>query len=49
MDIPAGLTHRPLQLDDAQAVFEVMAAQELADIGEVAIEEADIVGDWSMP
>ena len=49
MDIPAGLTSRPLQLDDAHAVFEVMAASELADIGEVAIEEADIVGDWSMP
>ena len=26
-----------------------MAAQELADIGEVVIEEADIVGDWSRP
>ncbi len=49
VDIPADLTHRPLQLDDAKAVFEVMAASELADIGEVAIEEADIVGDWRMP
>ena len=26
-----------------------MAAQELDDIGEVAIEEADIVGDWARP
>jgi len=26
-----------------------MAAQELEDIGEVAIEEADIVGDWARP
>jgi GNAT superfamily N-acetyltransferase len=49
VDIPAGLTQRPLQLDDARAVFEVMAAQELEDIGEVAIEEADIVGDWARP
>jgi len=49
VDIPPGLTHRPLQLTDARAVFEVMAAQELEDIGEVAIEEADIVGDWGRP
>ena len=28
VDIPAGLSTRPLQLDDARAVFEVMAAQE---------------------
>ena len=49
VDVPAGLSTRPLQLDDARAVFEVMAAQELEDIGEVAIEEADIVGDWARP
>ena len=47
MDLPAGLTSRPLQQNDARAVFEVMAAQEAADLGEVLIEEADIVGDWS--
>jgi len=44
-----GLTTRPLVPTDARAVFEVMAAQEQADIGEVAIEEADIVGDWQRP
>jgi mycothiol synthase len=49
MDLPAGLTRRPLTLADARAVFEVQAAQELADLGEVAIEEADIVGDWARP
>jgi GNAT superfamily N-acetyltransferase len=49
VDLPAGLSQRPLQPDDARAVFEVMAAQELEDIGEVAIEEADIVGDWARP
>ncbi|UFN42859.1 GNAT family N-acetyltransferase [Nocardioides okcheonensis] len=47
--LPAGLTTRPLRLDDARAVYEVIAAQELADTGEVAIEEADIVGDWARP
>ena len=47
VDLPAGLSTRPLQRDDAHAVFEVMAAQEAVDLDEVMIEEADIVGDWS--
>src|SRR5688572_38825 len=49
MDLPDGLTTRPLTPVDARAVFEVMAAQELADIGMVEIEEADIVADWGRP
>lgn len=49
MELPDGLTHRPLLPSDAHAVFEVMAAQELQDVGEVVIEEADIVGDWQRP
>src|SRR6476469_76954 len=47
--LPDGLTTRPLEKSDSRSVFELMAAQELADIGEVAIEEADIVGDWAKP
>lgn len=49
MDIPEGLTSRPLRAGDARAVYELMAAQEKADIGTVEIEEADIVGDWGRP
>jgi mycothiol synthase len=49
LPLPPGLTSRPLDLEDARAVFDVMAAQELHDIGEVAVEEADIVGDWQRP
>jgi GNAT superfamily N-acetyltransferase len=49
LDLPEGLTSRPLAPSDARAVFEVMAAQELVDVGEVVIEEADIVGDWQRP
>lgn len=45
----AGLTSRPLGHGDSRAVFELMAAQELETIGEVAIEEADIVSDWQRP
>ena len=48
-DLPEGLTTRPLQKSDAHAVFVLMAAQELEDIGQVAIEEADIVSDWARP
>ena len=47
--LPDGLVARPLGLTDARAVAEVMAAQEQHDIGEVVIEEADIVSDWQQP
>ena len=47
--LPEGLTTRPLVKTDARAVFELMAAQELQDVGEVSIEEADIVSDWARP
>lgn len=49
VDLPAGITARPLVPADAAAVTAVIAAQELADVGEVAIEEADIVADWQRP
>ncbi len=49
MKLPAGLEQRPLQIRDAAAVAEVIAAQELHDVGEVAIEEADVVADWQRP
>jgi mycothiol synthase len=47
--LPDGLTTRPLEKTDARAVFELMAAQQLEDVGEVSIEEADIVSDWARP
>lgn len=47
--LPAGLTHRPLTLDDATAVFDVMAAEQVRTLGRVDIEEADIVADWARP
>jgi GNAT superfamily N-acetyltransferase len=49
VDLGDGLTERPLTAGDATAVFEVIAAQELADLGVVEIEEADIVGNWQRP
>jgi len=49
MDTRTELTERPLIPGDARAVYEVMAAQELDDLGMIEIEEADIVGDWARP
>lgn len=49
MQAPEGLTARPLTGDDAHAVFEVIAAQQLEDVGTVEIELADVVGDWGRP
>jgi mycothiol synthase len=43
--LPTGLTARPLIPADASAVTAVIAAQELADVGEVVIGEADIIAD----
>jgi len=49
LDLPEGYVERPLTASDAAAVTAVMAAQELHDVGEVVIEEADIVADWQRP
>ncbi|MPV90316.1 GNAT family N-acetyltransferase [Georgenia ruanii] len=49
MPLPAGLTQRPLALDDAAAVTAIMAAEELRDTGQVSIEEADLLADWQRP
>jgi GNAT superfamily N-acetyltransferase len=47
--VPEGLITRPLAESDATAVFDVMAEQQLNDLGRVEIEEADIVADWQRP
>lgn len=49
MLLPEGLSSRPLARSDARAVYEVTAAQELADLGEVLIDEAEIASDWQRP
>ena len=47
--LPKGYTQRPLTIDDAERIAAVMGAEELADTGEIAIEAADLVADWSEP
>lgn len=46
---PAGLTTRPLDPDDVEAVFGLLAAQEQANLGRVDVELADVVADWQRP
>jgi ribosomal protein S18 acetylase RimI-like enzyme len=36
-------------MEDARAVYELMAADQMDQLGMVEIEEADIVGDWGRP
>ena len=49
MDLPAGYTSRPVVMEESGVVTALVAAEELHDIGEVAIEEADYVSDWQKP
>jgi mycothiol synthase len=49
ISLPPGLTTRPLSPSDSRAVYELMAAQELADIGTVEIEEEDLIAEWQRP
>jgi len=49
LKLPDGYTQRSLVPGDAAAVTAAIAAQEVADVGEVVIEEADIVADWQRP
>jgi GNAT superfamily N-acetyltransferase len=47
--VPEGYTSRPVVMDDSAAVTALVAAEELHDLGEVLIEEADYVSDWQRP
>lgn len=46
---PPGTACRPLCRADLTATFEVYAAAERAATGRLAIEQADIEGDWARP
>ena len=47
--VPAGYTARPLSYADAQAVTDLIAACERADVGKVEIVIEDVEGDWARP
>lgn len=47
--LPPGYAARPIEMADAPTVTALVAAEELHDLGEVLIEEADYVADWQRP
>jgi GNAT superfamily N-acetyltransferase len=47
--LPAGLTSRPLTLDDAPAVLAAIAAEEVVDLGEAEMTLEDVLADWQRP
>jgi GNAT superfamily N-acetyltransferase len=49
LTLPQGYAIRPVTMADAPTVTALVAAEELHDIGEVLIEEADYVSDWQRP
>ena len=49
MELPAGLTTRPLRPEDARAVFELVVVSETHDAGEAAVDLEDIVSHWQRP
>jgi mycothiol synthase len=49
MDLPEGVSARPLVADDALTVYRVMVADQIAQLGTVVIELEDIVADWQRP
>lgn len=49
MDLPPELQTRPLTIEDAVPVANLMRASEVHDVGEALIDDEDIVGDWQRP
>jgi mycothiol synthase len=49
IDLPAGLTSRPLTLDDAAGVHAAIEAEELVDLGEAQMTLEDVLADWQRP
>jgi GNAT superfamily N-acetyltransferase len=49
MDLPGDLSVRPLRLGDEKALTVLITTEQLHDIGEQVIDEADIVSDWQRP
>jgi mycothiol synthase len=48
-DRPQTFVTRPLSWADLQPVFDLIAASELNDAGQVLVERSDIESDWSRP
>jgi hypothetical protein len=46
VNLPAGLISRPLTLDDAEAVTELITTEELHDVGAADVDVDDVVSAW---
>jgi GNAT superfamily N-acetyltransferase len=49
LDLPSGLTSRPLTLDDAPGVHAAIEAEELVDLGAAEMTLEDVIADWQRP
>jgi mycothiol synthase len=49
VNLPPGLAPRPLTMDDAQAVADLIAAEERHDVGAVDVTVEDVVAEWQRP
>ena len=49
LQLPSGLTQRPVTMAEAGAVAALATAQELHDVGVADSDEADILADWQRP
>ncbi|GAA2150070.1 GNAT family N-acetyltransferase [Nocardioides koreensis] len=49
LDLPAGLTARPLTMADGPGVHAAIAAEEVVDLGEPDLTLEDVVSDWQRP
>lgn len=49
LDLPAGLTSRPLTPADAAGVLAAVMAEELVDLGETQMTLDDVLADWQRP
>jgi len=49
VNLPDGLTHRALVLEDARAVADLVRAEEAVDVGEPETTYEDVLGDWQRP
>jgi len=49
MSVPLGMSTRPAEAGDLQAVYELVAADERRHIGQIEIEPQDIASFWARP
>jgi GNAT superfamily N-acetyltransferase len=49
VNLPDGLTARPLSLDDASLVVALIVAEEQHDVGESDVTVEDVVSEWQRP